>query len=177
MRLSLLGIILSFSSLIAISDFLYFGVDIIAKNRAGIYDVSVVRSDNADDLISWLNDNEFQFGDEDKAAFEDHIARGWCFVVAKVNPTEQQKGYEIITEGLVAPLLLRFPCEKPIYPVALTGTGGHNTEILLYLASERKMSAEGRLTLRFAEKFNKSNLMKRLAREVDPPEFFANDNR
>lgn len=136
-----------------------FGVDIISEQRVGIYDVHIVKSDNSNDLISWLNSQKFNFNEKDKGSFDKYISQGWCFVVAKINPEEGRKEQEIVSQGLAAPLILRFPCKRPVYPVALTGTGGHDTEILIYLASETKMICDDkRMTLRFAGAFNKSVL-------------------
>lgn len=45
---------------------------------------------------------------------------------------------------------MRFSTDKAVYPLALTATGGHNTEVLIYLASNYKMSCDGRMTLRYA---------------------------
>jgi hypothetical protein len=146
------------------------GVDVIAEHRVGIYDVRVVQSDNADELISWLKTNEFEFGDRDTAAFDSYIAKGWCFVVAIINPTRDQKQYEIASEGLAAPLILRFPHAKPVYPLALTGTGDFETEILIYLASDTKMSCDDRLTLRFAGGLHPYDLSP-LSREIEPEGF------
>ncbi|MCP4377046.1 MAG: DUF2330 domain-containing protein [bacterium] len=125
------------------------GVDVIAEHRVGIYDVRVVRCDDSGELISWLNANKFKFGQQDTAVFNSYISKGWCFVVAVINPTRDQLS-EIASEGLAAPLILRFPHANPVYPLALTGTGDFETEILIYLASDTKMSCDDRLKLRFA---------------------------
>jgi hypothetical protein len=150
------------------------GVDVISEHRVGIYDVQVVCAATADDMISWLNANEFKFGDADRAAFDAYISRGWCFVVTKINPTPEQGEREIVSEGLAAPLVLRFPHPNPVYPLILTGTGGHETEILIYLAAQEKMLCDKRLPLRFAGPFKgKLNL---LAASIEPTNFFATDD-
>ncbi len=128
------------------------GVEVIDEHSAGIYDVRIVRSERADELIAWLNDNDFRFGVEDIAAFRDYISRDWCFAVAKVRPEEERDGLAVASEGLPDPLILRFPHENPVYPIMLTGTGGHETKVLIYLAAETKMTSGGRLTLRYAGK-------------------------
>lgn len=127
------------------------GVDVIAEHRVGIYDVRIVRSDDAEELISWLQVNKFMFTQKDTAAFDSYISKEWCFVVAAIHPAKDRRGDTIASEGLVAPLILRFPSAQPVYPLALTGTGGFETEILIYLASQMKMSCDDQLTLRFAE--------------------------
>lgn len=147
------------------------GVDVIAEHRAGIYDVKVVRSDDSKDLVTWLNHHHFKFGDEDTAAFDSYVSKGWCFVVAIINPSAGEDKRRIVSEGLAAPLILRFPHASPIYPLALTGTGGFDTEILVYLASSTKMTANDRLTLRFAGEMYKRNL-ELLSVHTDPEGFF-----
>jgi Uncharacterized protein conserved in bacteria (DUF2330) len=173
-RYSMLGLLISFPIIILRFTILRGsqGVDVIAEQRVGIYDVSVVRSDNTEGLIGWLNKNDFKFGDRDRAAFDSYISKGWCFVVAIINPSTGEKEPRIALEGLAAPLILRFPHTNPTYPVALTGTGGFETEILIYLASSTKMTANDRLTLRFAGEMRKGLSRELLSADIDPEGFF-----
>jgi hypothetical protein len=147
------------------------GVDVIAEHQAGIYDVSVVRSDGAVELIDWLNRHNFKFGDADTAAFDSYISKGWFFVVAIVNPNMGEEDHHLVSEGLAAPLVVRFPHDRPVYPVALTGTGGFDTEILIYLAASTKMTTDNRLTLRFAGKMGE-HILEELSLRIDPEGFF-----
>ena len=147
------------------------GVEVVAQHRVGIYEVSVVRTGDADGLIDWLNKHDFNFGEQDTAVFDSYVSKGWCFVVAIINPITGENERRIVSEGLAAPLILRFPHEHPIYPVALTGTGGFETEILIYLASSTKMSSHDRLTLRFAGKMYERSL-ELLSGEIEPEGFF-----
>lgn len=150
------------------------GVDIVDEQRVGIYDVRVLKSDDASALIDWLNANEFQFDQTDTSVFSSYIARGWCFVVAKINPSEaQQENGAVASEGLAAPLILRFASETPIYPVALTGTGGYETEILIYLIADQKMTCRDRLKLRYAGPYDDSAERLRALMECDPKGFFS----
>ncbi|MCC6697227.1 MAG: DUF2330 domain-containing protein [Candidatus Hydrogenedentes bacterium] len=126
------------------------GVDVISEQHVGIYDIRIVRSSNSGDLIEWLNLHEFKFGESDKAAFDTYISNDWCFVAANIKPDEDQEEIEIASDGLAAPLVLRFPHNNPVYPLMLTGTGGFDTEVLLYLASDGKMQCDGRLMLHYA---------------------------
>ena len=146
-------------------------VDLIAEERVGIYDVSVVRSDNAERLVAWLNEHNFRFGEGDTAAFESHVSKGWCFVAAMINPGAGEDEQRVVSEGLAAPLILRFPSPNPVYPLALTATGGFETEVLIYLASSSKMTCNGRMTLRFAGKMPGQPLL-RLEFETTPKGFF-----
>jgi len=69
--------------------------------------------------------------------------------VARVDPTRSSDD-GIIAEGLVAPLILRFETDAPVYPLALTATAGHDTQVLLYVLSQRKWQNDGRLELEYA---------------------------
>ena len=148
------------------------GVDLISEQSIGIYDVKVVKSTNSSDLIAWLNKNEFKFGKDDKIGFDSYISRGWCFVVANINPNQKLKESEIVAEGLAAPLILRFPNKEPVYPVVLTGTGDFDTEILIYLASTSKMTCGNRLKLRFADKLYNRFPFLLVAEAAEPKDFF-----
>lgn len=133
-------------------------VSVLSEHSVGIYDVRVIRSNDSGDLISWLNSHEFAFGEKDRAAFDSYIVSDWCFVAANIRRDEDHERGEIATEGLAAPLILRFPHKSPVYPLMLTGTGGFETEVLLYLASDNKMQCDGRLTLHFAGSVKPYNL-------------------
>jgi hypothetical protein len=125
-------------------------IEVLSTRRVGIYAVQVVRASDAAELRAWLNANKFQYGADDEAAIQSYLDRKWCFVVAKTDPTTKHAAPPSISRGLVAPLILRFPSVNPIYPVALTATGQHPTEILIYLASNSPMTTRSPLTLRYS---------------------------
>ncbi len=127
------------------------GVEVIKTEHAGIYDVRVIRGQNAEAIMEWLKENGFGVSDQDRDAFEDYVLRGWCFVAAKVEPSAETEERKIVAEGMVAPLLLKFASERPVYPLALTATAGTETEILLYTLSDAKLTCGERLTLRHAK--------------------------
>lgn len=153
-------------------------VEVLSESAVGIYDVATIRSNDSGGLISWLNERDFQYGEEDKAAFDAYIENGWCFVVATINPNDDTDGWGLRSEGLPAPLVLRFPHDQPIYPLRLTGTGGFDTEVLIYLACERKMMCDDRFTLHYAGTTSPNFSFRYLAEEesVDPAAFFMSQN-
>lgn len=137
------------------------GVDVLGQYSVGIYDVKIIKAQNSSAIIDWLKENKFEFGDADKTAFDSYISRGWCFVVANIN--QERKGkteHKVDREGLAAPLILRFPAENPIYPLVLTGTGGHDTMILIYLIAESKMICDNRMKLCYAGRVKTDGLTK-----------------
>lgn len=152
------------------------GVDIIDERSVGIYDTRVIRSERGALLVTWLNENGFRFSKEDEFAFDNHIERGWCFVVAKVNPQAMQASEVRAYDGLIPPLAIRFETSSPVYPLALTATGGHDTEVLIYVLSDTKMLCEERMPLRYAGDVDLSGGFKeRLSYDLDPEDFFENE--
>jgi hypothetical protein len=161
-KFSLFILIISFL-LSGFSEPKYFGkspeaedIEIIKAERAGIYDVKVVKSKSADAILEWLKENSFNFNENDSKFFTDYIKRNWCFVVAKVQVDSGIKE-NIAYDGMVDPLVLKFNSERAIYPVALTAAIGTKTEILLYTLSDNKLTCNGRLKMRAARKTDKSD--------------------
>ncbi len=146
------------------------GVDVISSQRAGIYDVQVVTATDAAPLIEWLNEQEFEFADSDREVFNRYLDAGWSFAVAKVRPRVRVMGEERIVERLIAPLILRFAADDPVYPMALTGTVGRETEVLLYIYSDHKIVGDGRLELHAA--LETGSIIAGYL-ETDPPEFLT----
>ncbi len=127
-------------------------IEIVKAEKAGIYDVKVIKSDNTDAIIEWLNENNFDFDVNDSDAFTDYISRDWCFVVAKVQPEPGTKKDKISRNGMAAPLVLKFNTEKAIYPTALTAAIGTETQILIYTLSDNKLDCKNRLKFEAARK-------------------------
>lgn len=137
-------------------------VEIVKTKQVGIYDVTVIRGDSADAVQEWLRENGFAFDDQDKAVFADYVARGWCFVTAKVSPEAELQENQVAAEGLAAPLVLTFATESPVYPLALTATAGPETTILIYTLTAKKLTCGERLKLRHARETHASSVTRGL---------------
>jgi hypothetical protein len=143
-------------------------IEVIKAVEAGIYDVKVVRSQSAEAILGWLIENGFGFNDNDTQTFKDYIDRGWCFVVAKVGPDQETQYHKPVSDGMVAPLILKFETKKAVYPLALTSTIGSGTEVLLYTFSENKLSCDERLVLRYAGNKKPTSFMSDLLSSAEP---------
>jgi len=134
------------------------GVDIISAQQVGIYDVKVIKSSDSGELIKWLNEHQYKFDQKDEKAFSSYIQKGWCFVTARIT-NEEIKDQKFRFYGkLVNPLVLMFPTKEMVYPLTLTSTIGSETEILIYVFGNNKVSANNRLTLEFAGELKLSYL-------------------
>jgi hypothetical protein len=173
---SLLAFFLAFVLLNLSPRFFYktvgvMDVEVIKTENVGIYDVRVVRSSNSKGLISWLKENQFQFEIADIEVFDQYIHRGWCFVVAKINPASDTTKREAVFWDLIAPLILRFPTSTPVYPLALTATSNQNTEILLYVMAGKKVQTDERFELFYAGKTTQEPL--NMLNSVEAKGFFS----
>lgn len=121
------------------------GVEGVSWKQAGVYDVMIMKPNDMEALLSWLDEHNLKVEEEDRTVFADYLSRGWYFVVAKVKPD-----YKADCEGLSAPLILRFASETPVYPLALGSRAKGSQETLIYVLSEQKMMTDDRLLLRFA---------------------------
>lgn len=147
------------------------GIEIVKSSKVGIYETKVVRADSAENLLQWLRENSFSFDPKDAKAIQSHIDRKWCFVTAKVDASISSANRAQISSKLLAPLILTFPTPRPVYPTALTATGGHSTEILIYLASKGPMKTEAPLTLRYRDSRDLTRIWPELC-GVEPEEQF-----
>jgi hypothetical protein len=143
-------------------------IEVIKAVEAGIYDVKVIRSQSDEAILGWLTENGFGFNDNDKQIFKDYIDRDWCFVVAKVGPDQEIQYHELVSDGMVAPLILKFETQKTVYPLALTSTIGSETKVLLYTFSENKLSCDERLTLRYANEKKSTSFLVDLVSSAEP---------
>ena len=154
------------------------GVDILREERVGVFDVKVIQSDDSKALITWLTENGFHFEEHDVHAFDAYVKTGWCFVVAHLAPNMDIASADAFHAGLAAPLVLTFPSEQPIYPLALTGTGGFDTEVLIYLVTEKfPVCDDDRLELLFAGQQGRfSNIhLHQLLSACEPNDFLPDD--
>ncbi len=143
------GVVFMFASFFFASAGVKGGnVEIISAAKTGIHDVQVIKADKAADLITWFNENGFQSGPEDEAAIQSYIDRGWCFVASRIDPIQDAKDHSKVYSHLLAPLILTFDTPHPVYPTALTATGGYETEILIYLATQTPYATNAPIKLR-----------------------------
>ncbi len=123
------------------------GVEILDHRQVGIYDVRVIAGDDAADIIAWLDDQGFAYDGEDQAVFASYVEQGWCFVVVRINEAVVSDAVEV---RMLQPLVMRFAHPQPVYPLALTGTGGHDTHVELHVIASQQMADDGRLPRIFA---------------------------
>lgn len=105
-------------------------VRVIDRQTIGSYDVSVVKSDDALALAQWLEKAGTPLPDQAKSVIESYVKEGWCFMTARFRK-------EIESDASPHPIRVKFPAEKPIYPMRLTGVVSDRLDLDLVVIGKR----------------------------------------
>jgi Uncharacterized protein conserved in bacteria (DUF2330) len=104
------------------------------RQRIGDYDVVLLAPVGGENVIEWLNANEFGVPDEAVPILLDYIANEWWMVAARIHPdalTEITR--EALAEGTLHPLDMTFPSAACVYPLRLTSLAAGPVEELIYI--------------------------------------------
>ena len=113
--------------------------------------MKVIEAKEGNAILIWLAEHNYGFSEKDREVFDDYVRRGWCFVTARVDLQKAGMMGLINDEGLVNSLAMMFESNKPVYPLALTGTIGSEVEVLLYVFDTHKIrDASDRFALKYA---------------------------
>ena len=88
------------------------GPEIVGRGVAGAFEYTVLQSDDADELVQWLEDHDYQQEEEAPPILDEYIAEGFVFVAIKL-----QAGTGI---DEIHPLTVRYEGDEPCIPIRLT---------------------------------------------------------
>lgn len=100
------------------------------RMEVGDYDVSVLSATGHGVLVSWLNQNGYAFPRHAGPLVDDYVARRWTFVALRIRP-QVQRTQAMLRD--VAPIGIRFPTEKLVYPLTLSKVSAPDVTTLLLL--------------------------------------------
>lgn len=110
-------------------------VDVLDQRQVGLYETVVLRGQNADGVIGWLEAEGFASPSAATEVVQAYLDRGWVFAAAKLRDDSTNTG-----ERRAHPLQFRFQTDKPIYPMALTAVGNESIALELFVFAEGKAS-------------------------------------
>ena len=103
-------------------------------DRIGDYDVALLSPAGAENVIAWLNANDFAVPDEAVPILADYIAKRWWMVAARIHPDALTEiTQEALAKGALHPLDMRFETSQCVYPLRLTSLAGGPVEELIYI--------------------------------------------
>ena len=88
------------------------GVDIIQQSQVGPFETVTLKADTAEDLLTWLQDNDYQLPDDLDPVLAPYVAGNSYFVALRL---QNDAG-----TGAIEPLVMRYQGEKGMIPITLT---------------------------------------------------------
>ncbi len=115
------------------------GVTIISTETVGIYDTTTLSATNPRALADWLRENGYNIPPHGEDIVKSYVDSGWYFVAMKIQRKVDPKRYWY-EEGGLQPISLKFSSDRIIYPMKITAVSATDTELLLYVFAQHKMT-------------------------------------
>jgi hypothetical protein len=111
----------------------------LERRVVGDFDVTLLSGREGASVARWLAENGFALPDAARAEAERHATAGGWFVASRVRRDFAERG-----KSVPAPLVFRFPSEKPIYPMRFTGVGATEPlEVELFVFGPERAVTDG----------------------------------
>ena len=112
-------------------------VVVIEQKDVGDFETTLLTASNAQDLVDWLNDRDFQFTEEDEDNFDYYVQKGgYYFVAMKVNMDEASIDESGGIDGELRPIEFVFPSEHPMLPLRIMSHDMDPMDFTLYTMTE-----------------------------------------
>lgn len=104
------------------------------QERIGDYDVALLRPVDGEDVIQWLNENDFATPETIHSVLEDYVRNGWWMVAARIHPEALTPiTRDRLAQGTLHPLEMIFQSSVCVYPMRLTRLAAGPVEELIYI--------------------------------------------
>jgi hypothetical protein len=125
-------------------------VKVIEVKTVGAYEVTILSSTNPSALADWLAAHQFGFPKEKQSVLDQYIQKHWFFVAARINPegnsfvvkatgakpsTISGVTRQKLASGELHPIIISFPSEKCVFPLAISSVNDKPSEVSLYVLS------------------------------------------
>lgn len=113
------------------------GVEVLRRMTVGGNDVAIVRGASAQALSDWFRQQGSSLPAAARPAVEAYVSEGWVFAVVRrtMSPHLDQ-----MSSGLLA---FRFPTDRAVYPMRLTGAVTGRIGLELYVLADRRAEVAG----------------------------------
>ncbi len=93
------------------------GVEVFAEGDVGPYEFVVIGSDDPDELVNWLRDNEYRVEDPMIPLIDVYVEEDFAFLAMRLQP---EFGVQDIQ-----PIQITYPSEQPMIPLRLTAVAAN----------------------------------------------------
>ncbi|MFH1574778.1 MAG: DUF2330 domain-containing protein [Acidobacteriota bacterium] len=116
------------------------GVEVLKRERVGIYDATVLAARGSDDLSLWLKQNEFRLPEKASPTLDHYIQRDWVFVAMKIAvEAADSTTAERLSTGTIQPIRFHFQSPEPVYPLKISSILPGETDVLLYVVARDQL--------------------------------------
>lgn len=110
-------------------------VTVLSQKDVGPFETVVLQSSSTDDLIAWLNDNDYVQPPETRALIDHYVRQSMTFVALRLQKDEPT--------GAIQPITLTFEEAAPCVPLVLTQVAATpDMPVQLYLVSDHRVVPE-----------------------------------
>lgn len=110
-------------------------LDVQSLGTIGSYDVSVLKGEDASEVLNWLRKHHIRVPKSAKSAIENYAREDWFFVAAEFRKDEDRPLPP-------HPLKVVFRTGEPVYPMRLTGTQDQPLRLELLVVGDRQAKVE-----------------------------------
>jgi hypothetical protein len=108
------------------------GVTVIDSGQVGAFEYAILSSSSAEELVDWLNDNDFDQPPSSTPLIEGYVEQGMVFVALKLQKTA--------SSGDITPIVLEFAESAPCVPLVLTQiAAAPNMPVTVWVASDARV--------------------------------------
>lgn len=108
------------------------GVTVVAEKEVGPFQTVVLESTSTDELIQWLDDNDYDQPPQARALIEHYVRQGMLFVALRLLKDEPT--------GAIQPISLTFEEANPCVPLVLTQIAASpDMPVQLFLVSDHRI--------------------------------------
>jgi hypothetical protein len=105
------------------------GAEVVEEALIGMYKARVVQANTSDDLLQWLQQNDFAYDPSATDVLKYYVDNHWFFVALEINLPTVSDGSNG-SGGMIAhmqPLVIRFPSDHVILPMRMAYLQGNDT--------------------------------------------------
>lgn len=115
------------------------GVTVIERTNIGDYEAVTLTASSATGLVTWLQDNGFDFSERDRGNIDYYIQKkGVYFVAVKVAlPPSNEKPEDLEVKGSLEPLGFQFATDHPVISMRISASDHSAMDFRLYVAASQ----------------------------------------
>lgn len=109
-------------------------VHVLEEQELGPFETVQLTSDTADDLRTWLDDNDFRVRDNIVKATQPYLDEGWVLAVVQLKPGTDDPGFE----GDLQPIRATFDSDRMVYPMRLQAQAAEDMPLRVYTLTDHR---------------------------------------